>query len=120
MNECRGDRIYDDVSLICDKIEGVVVCFFFFTGKMEEEEEMEKGKRGGRLTGCNLKTNMDSPTNISDEFIFSVILSVIITHHFFHSFFFIPSFPTIMPSVYTNIKLLSVDTEEHSKEIFYQ
>jgi len=87
MNECRGDRIYDDVSLICDKIEGVVVCFFFFTGKMEEEEEMEKGKRGGRLTGCNLKTNMDSPTNISDEFIFSVILSVIITHHFFHSFF---------------------------------
>jgi hypothetical protein len=36
VNECHGNRIYDDVSLICDKIEGVVC--FFFTEKMEEEE----------------------------------------------------------------------------------
>jgi hypothetical protein len=62
VNECRGDRICDDVSLICDKIEVLLFALFFFYRKMEEEEEeeeMRKRKREGRLTGYNLKITMD-------------------------------------------------------------
>jgi hypothetical protein len=49
MNECRGDRIYDDVSLICDKIEGVVVCFFFFYRKNGRRRRNGEGKERGSI-----------------------------------------------------------------------
>jgi hypothetical protein len=46
MNECRGDRIYDDVSLICDKIEGVVVCFFFLQEKWKKKKKWRREREG--------------------------------------------------------------------------
>ena len=45
--ECRSDCIYDDESLICDKIRGgVVFCRKKKHKKKEEEEEMRDGERG--------------------------------------------------------------------------
>ena len=52
---------------------------------------------------------MDSPTNISDEFIILVILSLIMTYHFF----FIYSFPTIISSVGFSCKQTSWSDLRH-------
>ena len=96
------------MSLIYDKIGGccLLSLALSFTEKMEEEEEeMRKGKRGGRLTDYNLKTTMDSPTDISNECIF--LGNIVYNNNTLFLFlFFIPSFSIVIPSVYTDIKLL--------------
>jgi hypothetical protein len=45
--KCWGDQIYDDESLICDKIREEGCCFLQKKKKEEEEEEMREGERGG-------------------------------------------------------------------------
>jgi hypothetical protein len=59
---------------------------------------------------------MDSPTDINNRHIFLVILSVIVTRYLF----FILSFPTVIPSVVTDEKNLSVNTEANNKEILHR
>jgi len=58
---------------------------------------------------------MDSPININNMYISLAILSIIMTYHFS---FFIPSFPTIISSVYTDKIFLSVNTDGLTRKYF--
>jgi hypothetical protein len=49
VNECRDNQIYDDDSLICDKVEGVVCFFFFFYRKNGRRRINGEGKKKGSI-----------------------------------------------------------------------
>ena len=58
----------------------------FFAGKKNRRKRLSRGRvEGVRLPGHNLKIIDDSPTEINDDF----IVSVIITYHFFFIHFFL-------------------------------
>jgi len=96
-NECWGDQICGDNSLICDKIGGC----YYLQRKIEEEEETGEKKRRSSSPCHNL--------NITNEFISSVISSLTMAYYFFFTVIFL---------VYIDIKFLLMYTKGHSETIF--